>query len=79
MHAGLLFPDSATKKLLSFFFKEIAPLFANRAGGYTRVLKREERRLGDGGQTAFLELVLESRTNEVNTSAPVIIDADVKK
>jgi len=50
-----------------------------KPGGYTRVLKREERRLGDGGQTAFLELVLESRTKDVSTAAPVIIDADVKK
>jgi len=66
------------KEAVELLFKEIAPLFANRSGGYTRVLKRQERRLGDGGQTAFLELVLESRTKEVSTSAPVIIDAEVK-
>jgi large subunit ribosomal protein L17 len=45
----------ATTKL----FKEIVPRFADRPGGYTRVVKRHERRLGDGGHTAFLELLKE--------------------
>jgi large subunit ribosomal protein L17 len=40
-------------------FSEIAPRFHDRAGGYTRIIKRHERRLGDGGQTAFLELLKE--------------------
>jgi large subunit ribosomal protein L17 len=65
------------KEAVELLFKEIAPLFANREGGYTRVLKRQERRLGDGGQTAFLELVLESRSKEISTTAPVI-EAEVK-
>jgi large subunit ribosomal protein L17 len=38
-------------------FDEIGPRFHDRPGGYTRVIKRHERRLGDGGQTAFLELL----------------------
>src|SRR5260370_29160176 len=40
-------------------FAEIAPRFQDRPGGYTRVIKRHERRLGDGGRTAFLELLKE--------------------
>src|SRR5437588_546892 len=40
-------------------FKEIGPRFADRPGGYTRVIKRHERRLGDAGKTAFLELLKE--------------------
>jgi large subunit ribosomal protein L17 len=49
-------PDrDAVKKL----FDEIAPRFMDRPGGYTRVIKRHERRLGDGGCTAFLELLKE--------------------
>src|SRR6516162_8868887 len=47
--------DSALKKL----FKEIAPRFADRPGGYTRIIKRHERRLGDAGRTAFIELLKE--------------------
>lgn len=31
--------------------------YANRPGGYTRVLKRVERRVGDAAPTAFIELV----------------------
>jgi large subunit ribosomal protein L17 len=40
-------------------FAEIAPRFQDRAGGYTRVIKRHQRRLGDAGHTAFLELLQE--------------------
>ena len=50
--------DWALKKL----FKEIGPRFANRPGGYTRIIKRHERRLGDAGRTAFIELLKEGET-----------------
>jgi len=43
-------------------FEEIAPRFQDRPGGYTRVIKRHQRRLGDGGKTAFLELLKEGET-----------------
>jgi large subunit ribosomal protein L17 len=41
-----------TRKL----FSTIAPWYAERAGGYTRII-RTRHRLGDGGEMAFLELV----------------------
>src|SRR5438034_6226576 len=44
-------PDRA---VVAKLFSEIAPRFADRSGGYTRVIKRHERRLGDAGKTAFL-------------------------
>ena len=37
-------------------FNEIAPWYATRPGGYTRIL-RTRARLGDGGEMAILELV----------------------
>src|SRR5437660_7738811 len=40
-------------------FREYGPRFKDRPGGYTRIIKRHERRLGDGGKTAFLELLKE--------------------
>jgi large subunit ribosomal protein L17 len=48
-------PD--TRKVLKKLFDEIGPRFADRPGGYTRIIKRHERRLGDGGKTAFIELL----------------------
>lgn len=50
--------DWVLKKL----FKEIGPRFATRPGGYIRIIKRHERRLGDGGRTAFIELLKEGET-----------------
>src|SRR5262249_21987487 len=45
-------------------FTVIAPRYATRPGGYTRVLKRHERRLGDAGETAYLELVKEGEVKK---------------
>jgi len=47
-------------------FQEIGPRFQDRPGGYTRIIKRHERRLGDGGKTAFLELL---KAGEVKVQA----------
>jgi large subunit ribosomal protein L17 len=59
--------DSALKKL----FKEIGPRFATRPGGYTRIIKRHERRLGDAGRTAFIEFLKEGETKvRARTPAP---------
>ncbi|WP_293172859.1 50S ribosomal protein L17 [Oceanithermus sp.] len=38
-------------------FDEIAPRYAERNGGYTRILKLAERRRGDGTQMCIIELV----------------------
>jgi len=38
----------------------VAPRFANRPGGYTRILKLAMPRLGDAGPRAILEFVTES-------------------
>jgi large subunit ribosomal protein L17 len=45
--------DTVLKKL----FREIGPRYADRPGGYTRVLKLHNRRLGDAGHTAVIELL----------------------
>lgn len=44
--------DDVVKKL----FETVAPWYADRNGGYTRIV-RIGRRLGDAGETALLELV----------------------
>lgn len=45
------------RTILTKLFQDIGPRFKDRPGGYTRIIKRHERRLGDAGQTAFLELL----------------------
>jgi len=45
------------KLAVQVLFDEIAPRFADRPGGYTRVLELAEPRLGDGGRQAILEFV----------------------
>jgi len=50
-------------------FKDIGPRFEDRPGGYTRIIKRHERRLGDAGRTAFLELLKAGET-KVRAKAP---------
>lgn len=43
------------KALVAYLFDEIAPRYADRNGGYTRVI-RAGRRAGDNAQMAILEL-----------------------
>lgn len=44
--------DAATK-----LFDELGPRYANRPGGYTRIMRLSEHRVGDGTERAILELV----------------------
>ena len=50
--AAYLMTPAATKKL----FQDIAPRFADRSGGYTRII-HVGFRIGDGSQLAILELL----------------------
>ncbi|MCC7064917.1 MAG: 50S ribosomal protein L17 [Planctomycetes bacterium] len=50
---SLLQDKTAVKKL----FDELGPRFANRPGGYTRILRLPDYRIGDGGSKVVFELV----------------------
>jgi large subunit ribosomal protein L17 len=67
-------PEGETEKdsqqIIIKLFTDIAPRYATRPGGYTRVLKRHERRLGDAGETAFLELVKPGETRKKKKERP---------
>jgi len=53
-HVGsYLFDETVTKKL----FDTIAPWYAERPGGYTRIVRIGKRRPGDNSEVAFLELI----------------------
>jgi len=41
-------------------FDDIAPGFVDRQGGYTRIIRLDERRIGDAGEQVILQLVTES-------------------
>ena len=43
-------------------FTEIAPKFADRNGGYTRIIKLSDYRIGDGGSLVILQLLDEEST-----------------
>lgn len=45
------------KEAVEILFDEIAPRFADRPGGYTRIIRLAQPRLGDSGQQAILEFV----------------------
>lgn len=73
--------DIKDKEILAKLFTEIGPRYANRPGGYTRVLKLGWRK-GDAAETVILELVEEEisakskkkkakKTKEVKTADSV--------
>ena len=64
--------------VLSKLFNNLGPRFQDRPGGYTRIIKRHERRLGDAGRTAFLELLKEGET-KVRAKQPVSRPAPAPK
>ena len=48
-------PRTVVQKL----FDEIAPSFTDRQGGYTRIIKLSDYRIGDGGSLVLLQLLTE--------------------
>jgi large subunit ribosomal protein L17 len=64
------------KIAIAKLFGEIGPRFADRNGGYTRILKRQERRLGDAGETAIIEFLKadEKVGGEAVPVAPTVAD-----
>jgi len=47
------------KTVVQKLFDEVAPQFKDRAGGYTRIIKLSDYRIGDGGSLVLLQLLTE--------------------
>ena len=61
------------KEAVSVLFDELASRFADRDGGYTRIVRLAEVRLGDAGAQALIEFVGErDRVKSKKRSAPVV-------
>lgn len=52
--------DAGPRSVVEKLFNEVAPKFAGRQGGYTRIIKLAKHRIGDGGMLVQLELVSET-------------------
>ena len=55
-HRRRAFSKLGDKRAVHRIFEEIAPVFKERNGGYTRVI-RTRRRAGDAAEMAFIEFV----------------------
>jgi large subunit ribosomal protein L17 len=47
------------KTVVQKLFDDLAPTFADRQGGYTRIIKLSDYRIGDGGSLVILQLLTE--------------------
>ena len=47
------------QSVIQKLFAEVAPKFADRPGGYTRIIKLSDYRIGDGGSLVILQLLTE--------------------
>lgn len=52
-------------RLVQHLITKVAPLYADRAGGYTRIIKLDKRRLGDGTNLVMLQLVGKEEGSQV--------------
>ncbi|MBA2123488.1 50S ribosomal protein L17 [bacterium Unc6] len=65
------------KNIVHMLFSEVAPLFANRQGGYTRIVKSKFR-AGDGAQLCVFELV-EKRQKSIEQPEQAVDKKTVEK
>ncbi|TWT58566.1 50S ribosomal protein L17 [Thalassoglobus neptunius] len=64
------------KEAVDILFSELAERFADRDGGYTRIVQLAKVRLGDAGKQALIEFVGERDRVKQRSVAPVVVEDD---
>lgn len=49
------------RKVIKVLFEELGPRFANRAGGYTRIIRSSKNRIGDNASMCYVEYLTEEK------------------
>ena len=62
------------REAVDVLFTELSERFIDRPGGYTRVVRLAQVRLGDAGQQALIEFVGERDRKRVQRRAPTVAD-----
>lgn len=72
--------ESLEQTIIQKLFNEIGPRYANRPGGYTRIIRLADKRIGDGGKQVILQLVeeeMKTKTKKVDKDeAPEEVSAE---
>lgn len=64
------------QQAVSILFEDLATQFADRCGGYTRIVRLPNVRLGDAGEQSLIEFVgVRDRVKSKKRSAPVVEEA----
>jgi large subunit ribosomal protein L17 len=74
----LVLQDLQDREVVSKLFKTLAPRFASRPGGYTRLLRIGFRR-GDNAEVAQVELIGSEYNSRAKTEAPAKGEASAQK
>lgn len=64
------------KEAVEILFSELGERFADRQGGYTRIVRLAKPRLGDAGERALIEFVGERDRQKIRRPAPVVVAAN---
>jgi large subunit ribosomal protein L17 len=61
------------KLAVEILFADLAPRFADRQGGYTRIVRLSKPRLGDSGERALVEFVGERDRVKARRAGPTVV------